>query len=112
MILVPIDLGIPQGIIRREDGLLALSTTGDSILLNPELSLNAPVTGHLHPAIVGIIPGAGSGNRTLSEQASGLNFVSLGGRTELIQAPPHLRFVSFPLSAQVVDPKTLRANSQ
>src|SRR4029079_1612945 len=48
-----------------------------------------------------------SGNRTLVQGLDGVNLVSLGARTQLVQTAPRLRFVNFPLNGSLVNPATL-----
>ncbi len=106
------DVGALQSITQREDGMLALATTTDLVLLDPlRLALPNPPDKGLHPAIVSILFGAGSGNISLGSSETGLQAVNLGGRHEVIQVPPRLRFVSFP-SNSVLNPLSSPLASQ
>ncbi len=115
---LPEAVGFPQSIIRREDGLLALATTTHLLLLDPQRLLDTQTGGagtagqaaRQHPAVVAIIPQAGSGNRTQDSDATGVNLVNLGGRHELVQSAPRLSFVIFPTNAAVANPTTLIGN--
>jgi RHS repeat-associated protein len=96
---IPASSGIVQS-IQVEDGLLAIATTNDVYLFDPSrLADPAPsqtAAAEMHPAFVGVVPGAGSGARTFGASSSGLRLVSLGGRNRVLQTAPRLRFVSFP----------------
>mgnify|MGYP003484958062 CR=1 FL=1 len=48
-----------------------------------------------HASVVGSIPEAGSGAQSLDGNAAGIQLVSLGGRNQLVQSAPRLRFVAF-----------------
>jgi RHS repeat-associated protein len=99
-----LNLGLLQSITVRADGLLALATTTDQVLLEPEkLALPNPPNDGLHPAVVGFLPGAGSGNISLGENNAGFHLVNLGGRNQVVQTAPRLRFVQFPTN-NVFDP--------
>src|SRR6185436_90202 len=50
----------------------------------------------VHPAIVGVIPGAGEGMRTFDGNLAGLNVVSLGGKNLVLQSAPSIEVVAFP----------------
>ena len=111
---IPPALGIPQSIFRREDGLLALATTTNLILLDPKRLLDL-VTGQsvqMHPAIVSIIPQAGSGNRTMDSDPSGVSVVSLGGRNQVLQSAPRLSFILFPKLAGTIANPSVVANDE
>ena len=91
-----VDFGNVQSIQRRADGLLALATTTDVILLDPAKLLLPPASeGGISPAIVGIISGAGSGARSFSADSTGQNLVNLGGKRALIQTPPFIDLITF-----------------
>ena len=85
-----------QSVTLRSDGLLAVATTSDLILVEPQ-KINLPqVANAPHPAVVGVIAGAGSGNITLGGNDAGVQGVNLGGRHLLVQSAPKLSFVYFP----------------
>lgn len=104
-------LGVLQSVTERPDGLLALATTTDTVLLEERLLAEPnPPGGALHPAIVGVIPGTGSGNISLGSNEAELYAVNLGGRSQLIQAAPRLDFVTFIDQGNLVDPSALAGN--
>jgi RHS repeat-associated protein len=80
---------------RREDGLLMVATSADVYLLDPTRFGLASEAGQLHPAIVGIIAGAGSGARSFDGSLAGLQVVNLGQKNAVLQSPPKLSFVTF-----------------
>jgi pimeloyl-ACP methyl ester carboxylesterase len=89
------NLGIPQTLKRRSDGLLALATSDDVVLLDPtKLLLDTLSNGQL-PAIVGTIKGAGSGANSFAADPSGVNAVNLGNKNEVIFTAPAFRFLIF-----------------
>lgn len=114
-IVLPDELGLPQGIVQREDGLLALATATHMVLLDPLRLMEIAPGGvgtagqasRMHPAVAGIVPNAGSGARTQDHDPSGINLVNLGARRELVLSPPKLSFVIFPTNAGVAQPSAL-----
>lgn len=101
-------LGSLQSVTERPDGLLALATTTDTVLLDERrLAEAVPPNNGLHPSIVGVVPGTGSGNISLGATAAGLFTVNLGGRSQLIQAAPRLEFVTFTSEDGLVNPSAL-----
>jgi RHS repeat-associated protein len=104
-------LGSLQSITVRPDGLLSLATTTDSVLLDEKrLAEPNPPNNGLHPSIVGVIPGTGSGNISLGANEAGLFAVNLGGRSQLIQAAPRLEFVTFTAENALVNPASLASD--
>lgn len=104
------NLGFAQSIRRRPDGLLVLATTTDLLLLDQRKFLVSSPPGSVHPAILGIVPGAGSGNISLGQSDAGVNAVALGGRNQLVQEAPELQFVRVFLPT-VTDPSALANNA-
>ena len=106
-------LGGPmQSVRQREDGLLELAGSQHLVILDSRrLGVTNVPTGQAHPAIVGFIPSAGTGMRSLGTTPYGYHSVADGGRGVLIQTPPILRFVNFPGSAEVVRPAELKQAS-
>jgi RHS repeat-associated protein len=103
-------LGLPQSVIRRPNRQVALATSRDLVILDQRhLFTPAPQSG-LHPAILAIVPGAGSGNISLGGNSAGVNAVALGGRNQLVQEPPRLQFVRV-LRPGLTDPSTLAGNT-
>lgn len=102
------NLGFAQSVRRRPDGMLAIATTSDLMLIDPR-KLLVVASASVHPAITGIIPGAGSGNISLGQNDAGVNAVALGTRNLLVQEAPQLRFVRVFLPT-VTDPSGLAAN--
>ena len=102
-------LGLLQTVSERTDGLLALATTTSIVLLDPrKLALPAPADpGVLHPTVVGVVADAGSGAQSLDGNAAGINVVSLGGKNQVVQSAPRLRFVAFTGAGLPVDPSAL-----
>ncbi len=105
-------LGPLQSITERSDGLLALATTTDTVLLDERrLAEPIPPNNGLHPSVVGVIPGTGSGNISLGATPAGLFTVNLGGRAQLVQAAPRLEFVTFTGEDSLVNPSALADDS-
>ncbi|MDB6038861.1 MAG: hypothetical protein JWM99_2702, partial [Verrucomicrobiales bacterium] len=92
---IPIALpgATPFAVVDREDGLLGLATGTDVMLLDPRLLVEKGFNGSI-PALIGILHDAGAGARSFAGRRDGLNIISLGGKNEIVQAPPTLRFVS------------------
>jgi RHS repeat-associated protein len=90
------DLALLQSARLREDGLIQVATGAHLVLLDPtRLSLpNAPNEG-LHPAVVSVLPRAGTSGITFGANDAGVTVVALGGRNEVIQSAPRLSFVWF-----------------
>jgi RHS repeat-associated protein len=103
-------LGLPQSVTRRENHLLALAMTTDLVLLDERRMFLSTSNNALHPAIVQIVPGAGSGNITLGGNNAGVNVIALGSRNEVIQTTPELVFVRIPRGA-MTDPSALAGNA-
>lgn len=88
----------PFSIVRREDGLLALSTWSSLVLLDPSL-LAEPVrleTASLHPAIVAVLPTTGVGSYSYHVDSSGLVMFNQGGINRVVQMAPTIEFVLAP----------------
>jgi RHS repeat-associated protein len=102
-----LNLGLAQSLQRRPDGLLALATTTDLVLLDPHQLLTPSQGNGLSPVIVGIVPGAGSGNVSLGMNNAGVDAVALGGRSDLILEAPRLQFVRVLRDLTITDPKAL-----
>ncbi|RIL05408.1 MAG: hypothetical protein DCC71_10465 [Proteobacteria bacterium] len=102
-------LGLLQSVTQRSDGLLALATTTSVVLLDPaKLALPLPGDpGALHPAVVGVVPEAGSGAQSLDGNAAGVHVVSLGAKNQIVQSAPRLRFVAFTGDGPPVAPDDL-----
>ncbi|MCA9517627.1 MAG: Ig-like domain-containing protein, partial [Myxococcales bacterium] len=100
--------GNVQGASLRDDGLLALSSGSDVILLDP-LRLTEPPAGPdaAHPALVGIVRGAGTGAHHQGASESGLNVAVELGKAAVVQTAPRVRFVAFPEAPAVVEPEAL-----
>lgn len=90
------EYGDPQSLRRREDGLLAVATRSDVLLLEPARLRLGAMAGGAHPAIVGIIPGAGSGVRSYVAAPGGFNLVSAGGSHRVTYTAPLIRFLVVP----------------
>ena len=102
-------LGLLQSVAERADGLLALATTTSVVLIDPVRLLAAAGSDPSvpHPSVVGIVPDAGSGAQSLDGNRAGINVVSLGGRNQVVQSAPRLRFVAFTGDEPPVDPAAL-----
>ncbi|PYS47430.1 MAG: hypothetical protein DMG13_27965, partial [Acidobacteria bacterium] len=100
---LPASVGGPAySIVQRDDGLLLLATLQDVLLVDPT-KLGAPMINNgPHPALVGVLPNAGSGSFTYFGSASGLNAVNQGGKNRVIQIAPAIDFISFPNLAPFV----------
>lgn len=96
----------PYSVIRRDDGLLMLATLQDILLLDPArlAQTNTFPGSGLHPAIVGVIPGAGTGSYSYAGGADGLYVFSQGGKNRVVQTAPALDFVLVP-QEQPFDPE-------
>lgn len=99
-------LGLLQSVSQRSDGLLGLATTTALVLIDPTKLAQAPPSNPAvpHESVVGIIPEAGSGAQSLDGNAAGINVVSLGGRNQIVQSAPRLRFVTFTGGGDLIDP--------
>ena len=103
--------GIVQSAIVRDDGFVALATTNDLLLLDPTyFGVGSLADAVRHPALAGVVPGAGSGSHTFASLDSGLHLTSLGGKSVVVQSAPRLEFVSFPADAPF-DPSELAGQS-
>lgn len=97
------NLGLLQSARLRDDGLLQVATSTDLILLDPgKLALPNPPNDGLHPAVVSVLPRAGTSGQTFGGNEAGVSVVALGGRNEVVQSAPRLSFVS--LTNVVFDP--------
>jgi RHS repeat-associated protein len=106
------NLGLVQSITEREDGMLRLATSHNIMLIDPG-RLNLPVVaGQSHPAVVGFIPRAGSGNQTLSGNLAGLNVVSLGGNNRVVQSAPWMQFVRAVDGTNVINPESIVGDTE
>lgn len=102
--LVYVDItayGAPQSLTRRDDGLLGLATFQDVLLLDPTKFLVPPTVPGTPAALVGIIPGAGSGARSYVASDAGVNIVNLGGRHQVVRTAPNFRFLNFPTTGPI-----------
>lgn len=89
--------GYVQNVTVDADGLLRVATTRDVVLLDPtRLAAPASAGGQAHPAMIGVLPGNGSGNISLGANDAGLAAVSLGSRNEIVQNAPRIRFLVAP----------------
>jgi pimeloyl-ACP methyl ester carboxylesterase len=92
---VPVgSLGIPQSLLRRSDGLLALATSTDVVLIDPTLLLLPNLGAGLPPAIVGIVAGAGSGARSFASTEAGVSAVNLGSKHQVVFDAPKFSVVA------------------
>ena len=92
-----LDVGRVLSMDRRADGSIALATEHLVVLLDPARLLSAQSTDSKSwpAAMLGVIPGAGSGARSFEANTTGQNLVSLGGKHQIIKTPPYLDIVSF-----------------
>lgn len=106
---IPVDpeLGFVQSVTQREDGALRLATSHHILLLDPARLGHPWNPGEPHPALIGMIPDAGSGNHTLEGNLAGMNLVGLGGKNQLVLSAPWMRFVSVLNVTNVVEPQEL-----
>ncbi len=88
--------GVPQTINRRADGLLALATTQDVLLLDPARLLLPVTPSGLPAALVGTLSGLGGGMNSFDAPDSGVNVVNAGGNSKVIRTSPSLRILTFP----------------
>lgn len=108
ILIPPVNGRPPYSIFERDDGLLMLATLKDILLLDPAklAQTNASGGSGLHPAIVGVVPGAGTGTTSFGGAANGLYVFSQGGRNRVVQTAPALDFVRLPETAPF-DPAAL-----
>jgi len=100
--------GSMQSVSMRSDGLLELAGSQSLVVLNPaQMAITNVPAGQLPPCIVDVVSGAGSIQRSLGSSDFGVHAVADGGRGVVVQSPPLLKFVSFPLSTGLVDPTAL-----
>jgi RHS repeat-associated protein len=98
--------GAMQSVWLRTDGLLELAGKRHRVLLDPErLGWTNALADRPHPAIVGTIPAAGGGTRTLGATEFGLHATADAGHAALVQIMPELRIVHFPAAPSVVNPQ-------
>jgi RHS repeat-associated protein len=98
---IPPEHGLVQSVTRRDDGMLLLATSQDVLLVDPRrladpMPTSSVIGALIHPALVGAIPGMGSGARTFDGISAGLTVVSLGGKNLVRQTAPRLFFAAFP----------------
>jgi len=107
-IVIPDELsgGQLQSVVPRRDGVLELATAGHVLELNPRFFGQTNYAG-LHPSIIGFIPGAGGGTRSLGQEINGVHAVADGGHNVVVQTAPILSFVQFPELPAVVNPQSL-----
>ncbi len=102
-----LNLGFAQSIVQRPNRQLGLATTTDLLVLDQtKILLPAPASGS-HPAILAVVPGAGSGNISLGRNIAGVNVIALGSRNQLVQEAPQLQFVRVLRGLTVTDPTLL-----
>ena len=90
--------GAMESVTLRSDGKLEVAGQQNVVLLDPTfLAVTNVPAGQLSPAIVDIIPAAGGITRSLGASDFGVYAVADNGRTTVVQTPPQLQFVSFPL---------------
>ncbi|HYG23695.1 MAG TPA: Ig-like domain-containing protein [Verrucomicrobiae bacterium] len=82
--------------IRREDGMLLLATEKDILIIDPAWFRSPIGQDGVHPAVVGVLPGAGNGVRTFDGTLAGLNIISDESNNRLLLGSPTLQFVSAP----------------
>ena len=93
--------------------MLRLATQTDILLLDPgKLGMPPPTNGMAHPALTGVIRGAGAGNRTHAGNLAGFNLVNLGGKHQHVQTSPTLQFVSFEGNTNALHPESLINNAR
>jgi RHS repeat-associated protein len=85
------------GVTQREDGKLLLATTRDLLLLDPrKFALSAPTNSlQSHPAIVGMVRGAGLGAQRIASSPAGLTLASLGNLNQVFSSGPSIQVVEF-----------------
>ncbi|MEC9073503.1 MAG: hypothetical protein VX938_14015, partial [Myxococcota bacterium] len=103
--------GSVQSILVDDAGLVRVQATHDLIMIDPS-KLDAKVEDdESHPAIAGVLPGAGTGQYTFTAAGHGMSVVAHASKTYITQTAPTLQFVRFPESVDVVDPTTLAGDS-
>lgn len=91
-------------------GTLQLATAKNLISLNSlMLAAPNPPASQLHPAISGVLANAGDTKFSIGTSSFGVNGVSIGGRSQVVQGPPPMNFVYFPTRTNVVDPTAVPA---
>jgi hypothetical protein len=95
-IRIPAAHGIPQSIHRRDDGLLALATSTDQLLLDPrKLRLVPADFSRPHPALVGLVPGFGGGMMNFVSARDGIFARAVGGSALVTGAPTAIDLLMF-----------------
>jgi pimeloyl-ACP methyl ester carboxylesterase len=97
--------GTPASIERRDDGLLALTTSQSTLLLDPQ-KLNLTSQDKAHPSIVGRIPTPGTGVRDFVADPTGINVTYGGASRKFVETAPRFSFVRF---NAVVNPNDIAA---
>lgn len=91
------EFGVLQGAMLDERGRIVLSTvtpTGENfVLLDPTRFLDPVVPGAIHPAVLGVIPGAGGGVTSFGVIPGGTSVASLRGVNVVAQTAPVIRLV-------------------
>ncbi len=98
---IPAVHGIVQSATLRDDGRVAIATSNDLLLLELERLVGSPDAGGVpeQDAIVGVVPGAGSGAQSFASSSAGIHLTNLGGKARFSQTAPDIEFVSFPAVA-------------
>lgn len=105
--------GAIQSIDLGQDGSLEVAGTRNLLLLDPtQLAITNVPAGQLHPSIVGLVPDAGAGSRSLGTTDYGVHAIADGGRSMVIQSPPALAFVNFPGRSTLIDPTQLASMAE
>lgn len=103
---LPAGEGAAQSVERRADGLLALATARNVLLIDPRRLGEPAVPGVDHPAIVGRIEGTGTGVRSFVAEASGVNVTAGGAVRPVRLTAPGFSLVRF---NAVVNPADIAA---
>lgn len=102
-------LGGPiEAVSLNPNGILEVAGAQNVVQLNPAaLGITNAPAGQLNPAIIGLIPNAGSGTRSLGVTDFGVHSVADGARGLVVQSAPQINFASFPTFGGLVDPTLL-----
>ncbi|MGV3774770.1 MAG: Ig-like domain-containing protein, partial [Verrucomicrobiales bacterium] len=91
---LPLGEGAPSGMQLRGDGLIAISTSKSTLLVDPEKLTLSNAEG-IHPSIAGRIDAPGTGVRDFVSDTTGINLIHGGGTRRYVQGAPRFSFVSF-----------------
>ncbi|HEY6227252.1 MAG TPA: Ig-like domain-containing protein, partial [Verrucomicrobiae bacterium] len=102
---LPLGEGTPASIQKRDDGLLAVTTTHSTLLVDPT-KLTASNQSATHPSIVGRIDASGTGVRDFVADPTGINITYGGESRRYLETAPKFSFVRFDTN-KVINPNRI-----